>query len=298
VEIPDLVRRVAGALDADDWLGDLPRIVADLAATWNFRVGEPYTEGTEAFVARVTMHDGTPAVLKILVPRPRPAALHEAVVLRLDAGQGCARLVAFDEMRNALLLERLGPSMFSLGVPLDRRLRLLTDLAAAVARPAPDCGLPSGASMAERFTAEIIRLWDELDRPCHERTVEHALECAARRRTAHTADRAVLQHGDIHQWNALSSGDGFKLVDPDGALAEPEYDLGVLMREDPDELAVGDPRDRAILLARWTGLDAVAIWEWGVTQRVWNGLLGSRDGFEPYASRALALADRIATREC
>jgi hypothetical protein len=27
--------------------------------------------------------------------------------------------------------------------------------------------------------------------------------------------------------------DDFKLVDPDGLLAEPEYDLGIVMREDP-----------------------------------------------------------------
>ena len=42
-------------------------------------------------------------------------------------------------------------------------------------------------------------------------------------------------HGDVHQWNALqAAGGGFKLVDPDGLLAEAEYDLGILMREDPE----------------------------------------------------------------
>jgi len=51
--------------------------------------------------------------------------------------------------------------------------------------------------------------------------------------------------------------DGFKLVDPDGLLAEPEYDLGIIMREDPEELLQdADPRDRAHKLAAWTGLDA------------------------------------------
>jgi streptomycin 6-kinase len=44
-------------------------------------------------------------------------------------------------------------------------------------------------------------------------------------------------HGDVHQWNALEAPadveQGFKLVDPDGLLAEAEYDLGVIMREDP-----------------------------------------------------------------
>jgi len=29
----------------------------------------------------------------------------------------------------------------------------------------------------------------------------------------------VLVHGDVHQWNALRAGAGFKLDDPDGLLA-------------------------------------------------------------------------------
>lgn len=55
-----------------------------------------------------------------------------------------------------------------------------------------------------------------------------------------------------------------KLVDPDGLLAEAEYDLGILMREDPIELLDDcDPRARARWLAARTGLDVEAIWEWG-----------------------------------
>ena len=42
-----------------------------------------------------------------------------------------------------------------------------------------------------------------------------------------------LIHGDAHNGNTLSelSGDGFKLIDPDGIFYEKAYDLGVLMRE-------------------------------------------------------------------
>jgi len=40
-----------------------------------------------------------------------------------------------------------------------------------------------------------------------------------------------------------------------------------------------------------TGLDATAIWEWGVVERVWTGLLCTR----PTAGRQmLAVADRFA----
>jgi streptomycin 6-kinase len=105
-------------------------------------------------------------------------------------------------------------------------------------------------------------LWEELDHPCSEKVVEHALVSARRRERAHCGEKAVLVHGDVHQLNALQSDDGFKLVDPDGLLAEAEYDLGVLMRGDPVELLAGDPFELARWLAALTGLDPVATWEW------------------------------------
>lgn len=42
----------------------------------------------------------------------------------------------------------------------------------------------------------------------------------------------------------------WKLVDPDGLLAEAEYDMGVLMREDPLEPLEGDAYQRARWLER------------------------------------------------
>ncbi|WP_244945532.1 aminoglycoside phosphotransferase family protein [Couchioplanes caeruleus] len=105
--------------------------------------------------------------------------------------------------------------------------------------------------------------------------------------------RAVLVHGDVHQWNALRASGGWKLVDPDGMLAEAEYDLGVLMREDPRELMAGDPWDRARLLAGRTGLDVTAIWEWGVVERVSTGLLAVGIGLQPVGDDMPAAADAI-----
>src|SRR5439155_11131740 len=102
-----------------------------------------------------------------------------------------------------------------------------------------------------------------------------------RRIAAHDDERSVLVHGDVHEWNALEAESGFKLVDPDGLLAEAEYDMGILMREDPLELLVGDPYERARWLAGHTGLDATAVWEWGVVERVSTGLLGIEVGLEP-----------------
>jgi streptomycin 6-kinase len=171
---------------------------------------------------------------------------------------------------------------------------VLCATAARVWRPALGCGLPTGADKGRRLADYITTTWEELDRPCTERAVDHALACAERRIDAHRDERAVLVHGDVHQWNALEAPSGFKLVDPDGLFAEPEYDLGIIMREDQLELLEGDPYERARRLAARTGLDATAIWEWGIVERVSTGLLATRVGLQPVGREMLDVADRLA----
>ncbi len=292
------MRNGAVAVGAEAWLEELPGLVAALTNEWSLELGAAFADATEAFVVAVTLADGTPAVLKVIVPRSPTAAANEIEVLRRAGGEGCVRLLRDDAERGALLLERLGRPLRDLGLPIRRRHEILCATAARVWRPAPGCGLPTGAEKG-RWLAEVIaEMWEALDRPCTEQAVDHALGCAARRVDAHDEERSVLLHGDVHQWNTLesvgASAGGFTLVDPDGMVAEPEYDLGVIMREDPLDLMVGDPHERARRLASLTGLDATAIWEWGVVERVSTGLFCLRDGLHPSGDEMLAAADLLA----
>jgi streptomycin 6-kinase len=207
------------------------------------------------------------------------------------AGEGCAQLLQADVARGALLLERLGRPLYELQLPTRHRHEILLSAASRIWRRAPDAGLPTGAAKAQWLAEFVTGMWEELDHPCSERAIDHALACAARRGQAHRDEQAVVVHADVHQWNALEAGDEFKLIDPDGLLAEPEYDLGIIMREDPLD---GDLHERADWLADRTGLDETAIWEWGVIERVSTGLLGTRVGLQPIARQMLAAADRVA----
>jgi len=293
-QVPEVVRKKAFAVGAGGWLGDLPVLIESVEQDWGIAVGDAYTDSTEAFVARATCADGTPAVLKLIVPRAGDAAENEIAVLRLTGGEGCARLLREDAERGALLVERLGRSLYQLALPIRERHEILCATAARIWRAAPGCGLPTGAEKSRWLIDFITATWEEMDHPCSERAVEYAVECAARRGDAHRDELAVLVHGDVHQWNALEAADGFKLIDPDGLLAEAEYDLGIIMREDPSEALEGDPRERSRWLAARTGLDATSIWEWGVVERVSTGLLGTKVGLQPVARQMLAVADRIA----
>ena len=289
-----MVRAKVEAAGAAGWLRELPGLVASLASEWGMEIGDVFEDATEAFVAAVTLDDGTPAVLKVVVPRGSRDADHEIAVLRHCAGRGCAALLRHDAGRGAMLLERLGPSLREMAPPVDERHEILCATACAVWRPAGGLGLPTGAEKARWLAAWIQRAWEHLGRPCGEEAVDYALACARRREKAHDVEKAVLVHGDVHQWNALRSGQGFKLVDPDGLEAEPEYDLGIVMREDPLELVAGDPWARAVRLAALTGTDETAVWEWGVVERVSTGLLGVQVGLQPVGGHMLRAAERVA----
>jgi streptomycin 6-kinase len=202
VELPDVVRAKAEQAGAGPWVAGLPGLVADLERNWGITVGRAYPDPTEAYVAEAELADGTPAVLKLLVPRPGDAA-DEITVLRLADGAGCVRLLASDADRGALLLDRLGPSLHALRVPLGRRLEIMCDLAARLWRPAPDAGLPTGAEKGRWLVDHILRMWSDLGAPCSRAALDHALVCADRRIAAYAAERAVLVHGDVHQ-----AGDG------------------------------------------------------------------------------------------
>lgn len=294
VEIPEVVRNRAISEGSGGWIEQLPDLLAGLERDWLIEIGRPFDEGTEAFVAEVRTADGTPAVLKMLIPRTGGGVGdHEATVLRLADGDGCPVLYRDDPERGALLMERLGPSMFALGIPYPQRLPLLCDAASRIWRPAADSGLPTGAEKAAWLMEFTAATWSELDHPCHAATIDHALACAQRRLDAHDDDRAVLVHGDVHRWNALAAGDSFKLVDPDGLLAEAEYDLGVILREDPDEPLAANTMATAGWMGQRYGLDAIAIWEWGVIERVSTGLVATKIGLQPAGRQMLALADRV-----
>ena len=294
IDIAGVVRNQAVAVGAGGWLDRLDGLVTEVAQDWRLTVGRVYRNATEAFVAEAIQADGTPVVLKVLIPYPAERISREVTVLQLTGGDGCVRLLRHDLSRGALLLERLGPSLYDLAVPYPRRLAILSDTAARVWRPASGCGLPTGAERARWLRDAMLAAWEELGYPCSEQAVAHALACAERRIAAHDDERAVLVHGDVRQWNALACPGGFRLVDPDGLLAEPEYDLGVLIREDPLELVTGDPYQRAKWLAARHGLDPLAIWEWGVLGRVATGLLCTRINLQPIGQQMLAVADWLA----
>jgi hypothetical protein len=79
---------------------------------------------------------------------------YEITMLQLAGRRGCAGLLRHDAAPGALLLERLGPSLYELSRPFAQRLENLAATAAAMWRPAAGYGFlpertrPAGSSIS------------------------------------------------------------------------------------------------------------------------------------------------------
>jgi streptomycin 6-kinase len=292
VEVPEAVRRTATAAGAAGtaWLDQLGMTITALEEAWEVEVGATFEGGTASLVAEATRADGTPAVLKLALPSEYDGERvldTEVRALRLADGHGCVRVLAHDPSRDAVLLERLGGQLHERGLAVRQQIEVicaaLRDLWSV---PVGDADLPSVEAKGRWLADFIVATDEELGHPCSRQVIDRAVAYADRRVAACGTARAVLLHGDAHAWNTLedpgAGPDAYRLVDADGLLGEPEYDLAIPMREFTDELLAGDALriglDRARFLADHTGLEEQRIWEWGYVERVSTGLLCQKEG--------------------
>ena len=289
-EVPDWVRLKAEARGADGhrWLAGLGDVVARLQETWRLLHIEVLTGGTESYVAAGRRDDGADAVLKIPIAGDR-LSKNEARTLRAAQGHGYVELLAHDEESDAMLLERLGARLRTRRLPVARELEMLVELLASAWEVPPDPRLELLSDKGPRLVRYIRETWEELGRPCRAAVVDAAVAFAERRFGSPEAD-PVLLHGDAHADNALETTDrpAYKLIDPDGLVGDRAYDLGILLRE----LQSGKAgREHCALLARLTGVDGEAIWEWGFVERVSTGMLCLEIGASGAGRHILSIAD-------
>jgi len=294
-----LARARAFGVEGEAWAAGLDDLVASLERDWQISVGASMSGGTHAFVAPAVGADGEKYVLKVDVPDMSvDDYMNEVRTLQLAGGEGFVRVFRVDSARRATLQERLGPRLAEMGWPVRRQIEILC---AALLRtwkiPAGGVKLSDGADSVAWFRGFIPEAWESLGRPCPKRVIDRAMEYLDAREAKLDPARYVLVHGDVHNNNALQSLDDpaqFKLIDPDGIFYEPGYDLGVLMREWPEEYEaepVRMGRERAALLSRLTGADEESILHWGYLQTVSTSLVLLQIGGTELAQKMLKTAE-------
>lgn len=262
-----------------------------------------------AYVAPVQTADGTHAVIKLNMPSEKGSGnfKDEIDTIARANGHGYVQVLKFDYKRRALLLEQLGLSMQDVKLGPEQAIKLLcgTLKQAWLVLPGENQKIDSSEYRAHTLAQLITNLWNKLERPCSEEIISQALEFAHRRMDAFDPAKCVFVHGDPHPANALQvmipragAESGYVFVDPDGFLCEPEYDLGVVLRDWNEELlAAADPaalaRKYCRLLAKESGLNENTIWEWSFIERVSTGLYisayGTRELGKPFFDTAQRL---------
>lgn len=279
-----------------------------LEREWELSIGQPLSGGSSAYVAPVKTASGN-AVIKIDMPsQPGSYGFQQEIDTLIRAnGHGYVRVLKFDYERRALLLEQLGLSIQDSKLEPKQAIRLLCQVLkqAWLVPPGADQAMDVLEYKAQTLAQLISELWVKLERPCSEKIVSQALEFARRRMDAFDRERCVVVHGDPHPANALQvlapragAESGYVFVDSDGFLCEPEYDLGVVMRDWNEELlAAADPlalaHEYCELLAKESGLDEATIWEWGFIERVSTGLYIYAYGSSEYGQPFFKTAQRL-----
>ena len=231
-------------------------------------------------------------------------AERERSLLQTASGRGYVRVLRHDPKSGAILLERLGPQLAKMGLPIEEQIRVICRTLQQAWMPMPPgVRYPTGAEKALEMSSFISTAWSRLGRPCSEKVIEIALRFAEARRDAFDPADSVLAHGDPHAWNTLldPKTNQYKFVDPDGVFIERAHDLSISIRESSAELLAGDPvasgRKRCALLSRLTGVQQSAIWQWGFIERLVNGLRYIEVGPEANAVEFLAVVEAWAEVE-
>ena len=222
--------------------------VTELVERWQLELGEQYAPGAAGHAVRATLPDGTPAVLKISTPHRE--AEQEADALERWNGDGAVRLLARDDERHALLLERCEPGTFLSESPaaLDVLIGLLPRLW-------------KNAHGFHTLTDEVAH-W----------ALEGDVGSLARDLAA-TQGELVLVHQDLHGENVLAAQrEPWLVIDPKPLAAEREFAVAPIVRSFELGHSKRDVLYRLDRLCSELDLDRERARGWTIVQTVaWGG---------------------------
>jgi streptomycin 6-kinase len=236
IEVPEELRTAmvywhgpAGAT----WIERLPAVVEGLERKFGVRCERVLEGGAVSLVADVRCDDGSPAVLKVAYRDSENNTEPDA--LRLLGGRRVVRLLAYDRESHGMLLERLEPGTPLLAVVPDEEAanevaaELLPDIWVTPPRRPRFPSLDRIAShVADRLPMRVAIAPDPRARALLGRARSDLRELAK------SQPRRVLLHRDYHRLNVLQHGDGWRIIDPKPVVGDPAFDLGCLIRDDPD----------------------------------------------------------------
>ena len=251
-----------------DWLGRLPLLASQCADEWTLQLGAPLDPATISLVLPATLPDGSPAILKLAFPEPESAT--EADALVAWDGRGAVRLLARDQARSAVLIERCIPGSQLWGEADEERANKIAAevLCRLWRRPEADHPFRLLTDVAAGWEESIPAAWDRLGRPFERSLLDLALDLLHDLRSSQP--EVVILHQDFHGGNVLAAErEPWLAIDPKPLVGERALDAASLLRDRRAELA-RDPQPvrtiarRLDLLSEALEVDRERMRGWGI----------------------------------
>jgi streptomycin 6-kinase len=250
--------------------------VAELVEEWSLELGSPFEPAHIALVVPARCEDGSAAVLKVNFPEPESE--QEPDALACWDGAGAVRLLAREDERRALLIERCLPGTALWEVEEDEANEIAAGVLAELWRARPAGEFRPLGDEAARWAESLPVTWEAAGRPFEAALLDEAVEFL---RAAAAPEDVVLLHQDLHGGNVLSSARGWLVIDPKPLVGERAFDVASLLRDRRDDLArdpdaAGRIRRRLDFYSDRLGLDRERVRGWGIAHALAWGFEGGR----------------------
>ena len=271
-----------GYASGEDWIAELPRLLADLVQEWELEPIAAAMSGVCAIVLPVRLLGSHreaagvsgEAVLKVSWPHPEAATEHLA--LQAWNGHGAVRLLRADPSRFAVLLERLQARDLS-RVGTDDACAVIGGLLATLRRP-PHPRVPSLAAYAERQAVELRAAPPVIPRRYLDQAAALARELVARP----PAEERLL-HTDLHFTNVLAAyRSPWLAIDPKPMAGDAAFEVAPALWNRPEDLGEGSAvrwslRRRLEIICERAGIDEGRARAWTIVREAVNAIDFARD---------------------
>jgi streptomycin 6-kinase len=185
-----------------------------------------------------------------------PEAEHEADALAFWDGRGAVRLIARDDSRGALLIERCRPGTQLWDLPEEEAIEAVAPVFRALRRPAPERHpFRLLADEAARWADELPRRWERSDRSIPRAVVDEGVRLA--RELGAAQPELVVCHQDLHGGNVLAAvRERWLAIDAKPLVGEPAFDTASYLRDRRPWL-LRQPRPERIVARRLEALSEV-----------------------------------------
>jgi streptomycin 6-kinase len=246
------------------WLERVPDLVAECVEEWGLRLGAPYEAGAAGYTVRADLADGTPAVLKVIYPHRE--AEHEGEALRVWEGDGAIRLLAYDEVRWAMLIERCEPGTLLAKADPELALDVLIGVLPRLWKPVGEPFRPL-VDEASWWIDYLPAEWERAGKPFDRELLEAAI--ARLRELAGSQGEQVLLHQDLHGDNVLAAQrEDWLVIDPKPLVGEREFAVAPIVRDPELGHSRRDVLHRLDRLTSELGLDRDRARGWTIGQTI------------------------------